>query len=241
MICHCLVSFGFVFSLTIDLLGRETQCKRNKLVLSLILIILMTIFNQVLSVVLLCIFHQDFFFGHLPSHFRDHHKSSQKPSETNKISFTRDPSLTLKRTEVRTSGFNSQTNVYTKHNLKPKSAIFPNPPPPAPPNEFCSFHWASVNCCDGPLLHAIVHFKRWLRIFSHNFFQFFCYQVCFMFVYLCSQSLFPNIQQWEADQFVQLLSPGSQLGVEHRSWGGLFCLAFLTFSKFVYLNLTKLH
>ena len=36
MICHCLVSFGFVFSLMIDLLGRETQCKRNKLVLSLI-------------------------------------------------------------------------------------------------------------------------------------------------------------------------------------------------------------
>ena len=29
------VSFGCVFSLTIDLLGRETPCKRNKLVLSL--------------------------------------------------------------------------------------------------------------------------------------------------------------------------------------------------------------
>ena len=25
-ICHCLVSFGCVFSLTIDLLGRETPC-----------------------------------------------------------------------------------------------------------------------------------------------------------------------------------------------------------------------
>ena len=35
MICHRLVSFGCVFSLTIDLLGRETPCKRHKLVLSL--------------------------------------------------------------------------------------------------------------------------------------------------------------------------------------------------------------
>ena len=35
IICHGLVSFGCVFFLTIGLLGRETQCKRNQLVLSL--------------------------------------------------------------------------------------------------------------------------------------------------------------------------------------------------------------
>ena len=34
MICHRLVSFGCVFSLTIDLVGRETLCKRHKLVFS---------------------------------------------------------------------------------------------------------------------------------------------------------------------------------------------------------------
>ena len=38
IICHRLVSFGCVFSLTIDLLGRETPCKRHKLVLSLTVI-----------------------------------------------------------------------------------------------------------------------------------------------------------------------------------------------------------
>ena len=35
IICHGLASFSGVFSLTIDLLGHETRCKRNKLIVSL--------------------------------------------------------------------------------------------------------------------------------------------------------------------------------------------------------------
>ena len=84
---------------------------------------------------------------------RGHRKSSQKPSETNKISFTWNPSLPPKRTKVRTPGFNSLTNVYTKHHLKPKVRFFKNP---ALPHEFCSFHWTSANLnCDGPLLFCL--------------------------------------------------------------------------------------
>ena len=59
---------------------------------------------------------------------RGHRKSSQKPSETNKTSFTWTPPP-LKRTKVRTSGFNSQTNVYTKHHLKPEVRCFRKLPP----------------------------------------------------------------------------------------------------------------
>ena len=47
MICHCLVSFGCVFSLMIDLLGRETPCKRHTLVLSLIVLLLIIFLNVV--------------------------------------------------------------------------------------------------------------------------------------------------------------------------------------------------
>ena len=60
---------------------------------------------------------------------RGHCKSLQKPSEANKISFTWNPSLPSKRRKGRTSGFNSQTNVYTKHHLKPKVRFFRKPPP----------------------------------------------------------------------------------------------------------------
>ena len=60
---------------------------------------------------------------------RGHRKSSQKTSETNKISFTWNPSLPLKRTKLLTSGFNSQTIVYTKQHLKPEMRFFRKPPP----------------------------------------------------------------------------------------------------------------
>ena len=70
------------------------------------------------------------------------------PSETNKSSHFRlqlsdqcvyktpfeTPSLPLKRTKVRTSGFNSQTNVYTKHHLKLKVRFFFFKPPPSQTN-----------------------------------------------------------------------------------------------------------
>ena len=45
MICHHLVSFGYVFSLTIDLRGRETRCKRHKLVLSLTVTALLSVYH----------------------------------------------------------------------------------------------------------------------------------------------------------------------------------------------------
>ena len=44
IICHGLVSLGCVFSLTINLLGRETTCKRNKLVLSLTVTALLSVY-----------------------------------------------------------------------------------------------------------------------------------------------------------------------------------------------------
>ena len=43
IICHGLVFLGCVFSLTIDLLDRETPCKRNKLVLSLTVTALLSV------------------------------------------------------------------------------------------------------------------------------------------------------------------------------------------------------
>ena len=62
-----------------------------------------------------------------------HRKSSQKPSETNKISFTSwypsPPPPPVKRTKVRTPGFNSQTNVCTTHHSKPEVRFFRKPPP----------------------------------------------------------------------------------------------------------------
>ena len=51
MICHRVVSFGCVFSLTIDLLGRETPCKRHKLVLSLTVTALLSVYHWGLSTV----------------------------------------------------------------------------------------------------------------------------------------------------------------------------------------------
>ena len=69
----------------------------------------------------------------LPPSLRGHRKSSEKPSETNKISFTRNPlpppPPPPKRTKVCTSGFKSKTKVYTKHHLKPKVRFFRKPPP----------------------------------------------------------------------------------------------------------------
>ena len=61
-----------------------------------------------------------------------HRKTSQKPSKTNKISFTWNllpPPPPPKRTKVRTSGFNSETEVYTKHHFQPKVRFFRKPPP----------------------------------------------------------------------------------------------------------------
>ena len=83
------------------------------------------------SYLLACLLFQRFQMAHIPhnGNLRGHRKSSQKPSETNKISFTWNPSLSPKRTNLRTSGFNSQTNVYTKHHLKPEVRFFRNPPP----------------------------------------------------------------------------------------------------------------
>ena len=68
-----------------------------------------------------------------------------------KISFTWNPSLPPKRTleKVRTSGFSDQC-VY-KTPFEAWSAIFSKTPTGTLPNEFCSFHWASANFCDGPL------------------------------------------------------------------------------------------
>ena len=65
--------------------------------------------------------------------FRGHRKSSQKPIEMNKSSFTWNSSLSLKRTKIRTSAFNSQTGVYAKHCLKPHVWLCDPPPPPPPP------------------------------------------------------------------------------------------------------------
>ena len=44
-ICHGIFSFGYVFSLMIDLRGGETRCKRNKLVLSLTVTALLTVYH----------------------------------------------------------------------------------------------------------------------------------------------------------------------------------------------------
>ena len=57
MICHRLVSFGYVFSLTIDLLGRETPCKKHKLVLSLTVTALLSVYHWGLSTVCSEYFH----------------------------------------------------------------------------------------------------------------------------------------------------------------------------------------
>ena len=61
---------------------------------------------------------------------RAHCKSSQKPSKTTKLLSVETPSLPSKQTKVRTSGINSQMNVYTKDYLKPKVLFLWTPPPP---------------------------------------------------------------------------------------------------------------
>ena len=83
-------------------------------------------------------------FGSKQLIFRGHRKSSQKPSKTSKFSFARNPSLHSKRTKVRTSVFRLQ--------LKPLVWFLRNPLPIQ--TNFCSFHWAFVNFCDGPGLWA---------------------------------------------------------------------------------------
>ena len=67
-----------------------------------------------------------------PEPVRGHRKSSQKPSETKKklVSLEIKPPPSPEKNKVRTSGFNCQTNVYTKHHLKPKVRFFRKPHPP---------------------------------------------------------------------------------------------------------------
>ena len=56
-----------------------------------------------------------------------------------------------KWTTVRTSGFNSQSNVYTIHHLKPEVRF--SDTPPSQTKYLC--HWASANFCDGPLREEV--------------------------------------------------------------------------------------
>ena len=83
---------------------------------------------------------------------RGHRKSSQKPSETNKGNFTWNPSLPQIGQKFK-SHFRLQLSdqwVY-KTPFEAKSAIFSKKKKkPTLPNEYGSFHWASVNSCDGP-------------------------------------------------------------------------------------------
>ena len=76
-------------------------------------------------------------------------KVRRSPAKRTKLVSLETPSLPPKRREVRTSGSNSQTTVSYKHHLKPKVRFFSKTP--TLPNEFCSFHWASANFCDGSL------------------------------------------------------------------------------------------
>ena len=59
--------------------------------------------------------------------------------------------------------------MYAKDHRKPVKC-FLRPPPPPPPNKFCSFHWASVNFGDGPLVNQEPHLHK-----SNN-------SVCFFFL-----------------------------------------------------------
>ena len=79
-------------------------------------------------------------------------KVGRSPAKRTKLISLETPSLPPKRTKIRTSGFNSQTNVYMKHHLKPQMRFFSKNPTLV--NEFCSFHWASANFCDGPSSHT---------------------------------------------------------------------------------------
>ena len=56
-------------------------------------------------------------------------KVRRSPANRTKLVSLVTPTQPPKRTKVPTSGFNSQTNVYTKHYLKPEVRFFRKPPP----------------------------------------------------------------------------------------------------------------
>ena len=56
-------------------------------------------------------------------------KVRRSPAKQTNLVSLETPLPPPKRTKVRTSGFNSQTNMYTKHHLKPKVRFLRKPPP----------------------------------------------------------------------------------------------------------------
>ena len=92
---------------------------------------------------------------------RGHSNSSQKPCETNRISFTQSLLPLLETNE----SSNSQTSVYTKFHLKPRVWLLHPTHPPHPPTDFVHFSgllWTFT--CNGPLTSEFFHSRSFLDL-----------------------------------------------------------------------------
>ena len=143
-------------------------------------------------------------------------KSSQKPSETKKISFNWNPSpKTNKSSHVR---LQLSDECVCKTPFEAHSAIlFENP---TLPNEFCSFHWASTNFCDGPLdIHTaaavtlLLH-SHCCRIHNADTFTLLKHSHCFHSHTAATVTLLPHSHIFS---FCCLLAAGLVL-LSHKMW-----------------------